>query len=80
MALELLRYQNITYYFDPIKPLFYLFDKENVCHVLMYSVRDYCGLEYSAQWKIPGTNESDVLYAKRWVLRLAPVSVTRRER
>ena len=75
--IERIRFLGNTYSFRPDKPDFYFFDKKSMCHIIIYTVKDYVGVKYTAEWKIPGTQDKDILYARRMALKLPPWYVDR---
>jgi hypothetical protein len=77
MNIERIKFLGVTYLFYPDKPEFYYFDKKAMCHIIIYTVKDYAGVKYTAEWKIPGTQDKDILYARRMALKLPPWYVDR---
>lgn len=72
MTTERIRYMGNTFFFNPDDHEHYFFDKADMSHVIIYIARDYAGVEHRAEWRIPGTKDKDVNYARRMSLKLPP--------
>jgi hypothetical protein len=76
--LERFKYSGDTYFYHVEQPALYLYDKKDVVHVLIYECVDYGGNRYIVEWRIPGTRDRDIVYAKRMSLKLTPCKLNRR--
>ena len=72
MSRERINYCGNTYFFYLDKPLVYWFDKTSTTHIIVYDCTGYGGLNYRAEWRIPGTREKGIEYAQRMATKLSP--------
>lgn len=72
MSLHTFRFNKHTYYFDINSPYMYWHERKDSEHILIYNCRNYIGHPFKVEWRIPGTSDMTITYAKRMALVMEP--------
>lgn len=72
MSVSTFRYNKHTYFFNADKPHMYWYEKKDSEHILIYHCRNYIGHPFKVEWRIPGTSNTNISYAKRMALCIEP--------
>lgn len=75
MSLETFRFNKHSYFYDSEKPHMYWYEKKDSEHILIYKCRNYIGHPFKVEWRIPGSSDLTITYAKRMALKMEPWDV-----